>query len=58
MRVMAGKMDRRVTLQRPVRADDGHGGKVTTWTDVATVYAEVKTLRGTSFSPLSKSSTS
>lgn len=41
----AGKMDRRITLQRATESDDGFssaGDK--TWSDIATVWAEVITV--------------
>jgi SPP1 family predicted phage head-tail adaptor len=37
-----GKMDKRITLQEPVKTPDGKGGFTTTWTDRATVWAEFK----------------
>jgi len=42
----AGKLRHRVTIQELVRADDGYGGIIETWQDVATVWAAVEPLRG------------
>lgn len=42
----AGKLRHRVTIQQLVKADDGYGGIVETWQDVATVWATVEPLRG------------
>lgn len=39
---IASTLNERVTLQTPVLADDGYGGKTVSWTDVATVFADVK----------------
>jgi len=36
-----GRLDRRVTLQRPERTTGGDGSWVETWVDVATVWATV-----------------
>lgn len=43
---MIGKLRHRVTLQELVKTDDGYGGIVETWQDVATVWAAIKPLRG------------
>lgn len=38
----AGKLDRRITLQRATASDDGFSSEGTlTWSDLATVWAEV-----------------
>mgnify|MGYP001954082943 CR=1 FL=1 len=37
----AGKLRFRVTLQKPVLMGDGMGGGIQTWSDVATVWADV-----------------
>lgn len=42
----AGRMRKRVTIQRLERTDDGYGGIVETWVDVATVWAAVEPLTG------------
>jgi len=39
-------MRERVTLQAPLRTPDGAGGAVVTWSDVATVWAQVMTRAG------------
>lgn len=41
-----GAMRSRVTLQAPVETDDGAGGVVVSWVDVASVWAEVRPRRG------------
>jgi SPP1 family predicted phage head-tail adaptor len=38
-----GALKRRVTLQRPDRAEDAGGGAAVIWTDVATAWARVTT---------------
>jgi SPP1 family predicted phage head-tail adaptor len=35
-----------VTIQELVRADDGYGGTVETWQNIATVWAAIEPLRG------------
>jgi SPP1 family predicted phage head-tail adaptor len=42
----AGKLDRRITLKAPVATQDAAGQSDLTWTDVATVWAQVLPLRG------------
>lgn len=42
----AGSLNRRITLQAPVVTRDAYGGAVTTWSDVATVWAAVIPMRG------------
>lgn len=42
-----GKMRHRITLQQPVEVTDAGGGRSITWSDVETIWAEVKPLRGT-----------
>lgn len=47
--IAAGKMDRRIKLQRAVEAQDGFGTPIKTWQDIAskpTVWAEVEPLGG------------
>lgn len=41
-----GRMDRRVTLQRRVMAENAYGEQVEAWTDLCTVWAEMVPLRG------------
>ncbi len=41
-----GALRRRLTLQRPVRADDGGGGAAVTWETVAEVWAALSPLTG------------
>ena len=39
----AGRLDRRVTIQRITsRTQDAYGGEVAVWSDLATVWAEVR----------------
>ena len=35
------ELNKRITFQRPVKAPDGMGGFVTTWTTAATVWAAI-----------------
>lgn len=42
----AGRLRKRVTIQRLARTDDGYGGSLEDWQDVATVWAAVEPLRG------------
>lgn len=42
----AGQLDKRILLQRPVVVRDEHGGEVTGWVDVATVWAHFKRVKG------------
>ena len=44
--MMAGKLDRRVVIKTPTVTQDSHGGKVTTWNTLATVFAQVVHLKG------------
>ena len=39
-------LNRKVTLQRPVRADNQHGGATKGWTDAGPVWAQMIPLRG------------
>ena len=39
---IASRLTERITLQTPALTDDGFGGKSISWTDVATVFAEVQ----------------
>jgi SPP1 family predicted phage head-tail adaptor len=38
----ASLLSERVTIQQPVQADDGYGGKLVTWGELATVFAQVE----------------
>jgi SPP1 family predicted phage head-tail adaptor len=38
-----GKMRRRLVIEAPIDTADGQGGFTTVWTEVATVWGEVKT---------------
>lgn len=40
----ASRLKHRVTLQAPTGTRDGYGERVTTWTDIATVWAAVEPL--------------
>ena len=42
----AGKLRRRVTIQEPEVTIGATGGEVTTWADLATVWANIKPLSG------------
>lgn len=42
----AGRLDRRITLQRKTQAENSFGEPVDTWVDMATVWAEKLPLRG------------
>jgi SPP1 family predicted phage head-tail adaptor len=42
----AGKLRHRVTIQRKTVTRDTQGGNVVTWTDVATVWADVQPVGG------------
>ncbi|WP_069649642.1 phage head closure protein [Caloranaerobacter ferrireducens] len=44
-----GLLRDRVTIQNYVRIPDGYGGYTETWQDVATVWANIKPLRGREF---------
>lgn len=37
----AGKLDKRVTIQAPAAGRDSAGQPLTTWTDLATVWADI-----------------
>lgn len=49
MRFRAGRMDQRVTLQTRSVVTDAMGQDTITWTDLATVWAELLPLRGAEF---------
>ena len=42
----SGELDQRVTFRRESKTDDGMGGSVTTWADIATVWAKVRPMTG------------
>lgn len=44
--IRAGELDRRVTLQQRSTSQDTFGQQVTTWTDVAVLWANVRPLSG------------
>lgn len=39
---IASQLKERVSIEAPVSADDGQGGKTITWEEVATCWAEVR----------------
>ncbi len=45
----AGRLNRRITLQRKTGATDSYGAEIATWTDVATVWAAIEPLSGREF---------
>jgi SPP1 family predicted phage head-tail adaptor len=47
--MQAGKLDRRVTIQRRTQTQAANGEYVNQWNNVATVWATVKDLRGNEF---------
>ena len=49
MPLNAGRMTQRITIQRRTPGQDAHGQSLTTWQDVATVWAEVIPTRGREF---------
>lgn len=44
-----GQLKDRITIQNYVRTPDGYGGYDETWQDIATVWANIKPLRGREF---------
>lgn len=44
--IQAGKLNRRITIQGKSIVQDDVGAEIVTWGDVATVWAELLTLRG------------
>ena len=44
--MMAGRLDRRITLQRKTVTQDEYGQEIETWTDLATVWAEKRDMKG------------
>lgn len=49
MPLNAGRMTQRITIQRRTPGEDAHGQSLTTWQDVATVWAEAIPTRGREF---------
>ena len=47
MKVRAGALNSRVTIQSPTATQDAAGQPIPTWADVATVWANVRHLSGT-----------
>lgn len=45
--IAIGALDRRVTIEAPVRTEDGAGGATVSWSHVATVWGRVETLSAT-----------
>ncbi len=45
----AGSLDKRVTIQSRVEADDSGGGQTITWTDVGTWWVSINTTGGREF---------
>lgn len=41
-----GEMRHRIKIQELVRIDDGYGGAVEDWVDIANIWAKVEPLRG------------
>ncbi len=39
---VASLLRERVTIQQPTQSDDGYGGKTVSWTELATVFAQVE----------------
>lgn len=44
--IVASQLTERVRIERPVASDDGYGGLQIGWTEVATVFADVKPVFG------------
>ena len=42
----AGRLNRRISLQRLISAQDSYGGPVESWVDIATVWASIEPLSG------------
>lgn len=43
----ASLLSERVTIQQPTQTDDGYGGKLVTWEELATVFAQVEPIFST-----------
>jgi len=48
MAIQAGKLSRRITIQRRVPGEDAAGQPIEGWEDVATVWADIRTPSGLS----------
>lgn len=46
---MIGALRHRITLENPVRTDDGGGGGSVSWQPVATLWAAIRPLRGAEY---------
>ena len=46
MTLAAGRLNKRVTLQRATAARDGHGQPIETWSNAAVVWAAIEPIRG------------
>ena len=45
---LASQLTEWVTIEQPGESDDGYGGKTISWSELATVYAQVKPILSTS----------
>ena len=45
-RIRAGRLNNRVVIQGSTTVDDAFGEPIATWSDVATVWAEIETANG------------
>ena len=43
---MSSRLKQQIRIDTPVKADNGRGGRSATWSELATVWAEVIPLRG------------
>ncbi len=41
---LASRLSERVRIERPVATEDGYGGQTVSWSEVATIFAEVTAL--------------
>lgn len=55
MTVISGKLRHRVTIQQPTTVDGSAGGSYETWSNVATVWAQVTPSSGREFWEIRKS---
>lgn len=44
--IAIGKLDRRITVQRRVTTTDDYGQELNSWTDIATVWANIRPIGG------------
>lgn len=44
--MQSGRLRHRITIQEPVESSDGMGGVTTTWNTFATIWANIRPLRG------------